>query len=44
MHSMLRNKKYLVVNFWDDILISTLIITVESRVKHENIIMLKHYV
>jgi len=36
-------KKKLVVNFGDDILISTLITTVESRVEHENIIKLKHY-
>jgi len=43
MHSMLRNLKNLGVNFGDDILIRTSITTVESRVKPENIIKLKHY-
>jgi len=43
MHAMLRNKKKLAVNFGDDILISTLITTVESRVKNESIMKLKHY-
>jgi len=37
-------KKNLVVDFGDDILISTLITTVESRVKRESIIKLKGYV
>jgi len=31
------------VNFGDDVLISTLSTPAESRVKHENIMKLKHY-
>ena len=42
MHSMLRYKK-IGFNFGDDVLISTLITTVESRVRRDNIIKLKPY-
>ena len=42
MLSMLRYKK-IGFNFGDDVLISTLITTVESRVRRDNIIKLKPY-
>jgi len=35
--------KKMFVNFGDDVLISTLSTPAESRVKHENIMKLKHY-